>query len=158
MDELKEIMGTWLGDLAPWDAFATWTFNRIVTAVGAMFWAKHHIKWMEKAAQQRLYGFVAAERGGNGGLIHLHALIGNVKHMQFYCGEKLSPGNGSQKCCLTHAWPCGYANVFPYDPTLGAKYYVSKYVTKDLAEWDLFGLPTAPQTAFGHKGAEFIQN
>jgi hypothetical protein len=48
--------------------------------------------------------------------------------------------------------------VFPYDPKLGAKHYVSKYIAKDLAEWELFGLPIAPQTAFGHKGAEFTQN
>ena len=68
-EELKETMGNWLGELAPWDAFVTWTFDRIVTANGA--------------------------------------------------------------------------------------HYVSKYIAKDLAEWDLFGLPTAPQTAFGHKGAKF---
>ncbi len=167
-------MGNWLGDLAPWDAYATWTFNRIVIASGAMFWAKRHIEWLEKAASQHIYGFVAAERGKSGGLIHLHALLGNVKHMQFYCGEKkpssFGPGNPGvssngknsekkwarlHKCCLTHAWPCGYANVFPYDPVRGAKHYVSKYITKDLAEWDLFGLPTTSQTAFGHKGAEF---
>ncbi len=166
--EIKETMGAWLGELAPWDAFATWTFSRIVTANGAMHWARRHIDWLEQAAAQPVYGFVAAERGGNGGLIHLHALIGNVKHMQFFCGEKMPPTSAPgkaganksarlHKCCLTHAWPCGYARVFPYNPALGARHYVSKYVTKDLAEWDLFGLPTAPQTAFAHKGSEFLR-
>ena len=169
-------MGNWLGELAPWDAYATWTFSRIVTAHGAMFWAKRHIAWLEQAAAQHVYGFVAAEHGASGGLIHLHALLGNVKHMQMYCGEKkpssFGPGNPGvtfkgkksgkewarlHKCCLVHAWPCGYANVFPYNAALGAKHYVAKYITKDLAEWELFGFPAVPQTAFGHKGAEFTQ-
>lgn len=154
-EELKETMGNWLGELAPWDAFVTWTFGRIVTANGAMFWGKRHLKWLEKAAEQPVYGFVAAEKGGNGGLIHLHGLLGNVKHMNFYCGNRLATGQFGNKCCLTHAWPCGYARVFPYNPKLGAKHYVAKYITKDLAEWELFGLPIAPQTAFGHKGAKF---
>jgi hypothetical protein len=157
-EELTEIMGTWLGDLAPWDAYATWTFSRIVSAHGAMFWAKQHIAWLQRAAEVPVYGFVAAERGGSGGLVHLHALLGNVKHMQFFCGEKPTLRDFKQKCCLVHAWPCGYARVFPYDPTLGAKHYVAKYISKDLAEWDLFGLPLTTQTAFAHKGAEFTQN
>ena len=156
-EELKQEMGAWLGGLAPWDAFATWTFSRIVTAQGAMFWAKRHITWIEKAAEQPVYGFVAAERGGSGGLIHLHALLGNVKHMQIFCGLKKKADAWKEKCCLVHAWPCGYARVYPYNPALGAKFYVSKYITKDLAEWQLFGLPIAPQTAFAHKGSEFSQ-
>ena len=155
--EVKQEMGNWLGELAPWDAFATWTFDRIVTANGAMFWAKRHLQWIEKAAEQLVYGFVGAERGQSGGLIHLHALLGNVKHMHFYCGKRFPRGMWGQKCCLTHAWPCGIALVRPYDPQLGAKHYVAKYITEDLAEWDLFGLPTSPQSAFGHKGTEFTQ-
>lgn len=42
---------------------------------------------------------------------------------------------------MTHAWPCGYARVLPYDPELGARYYVGKYVMKHLAECELFGFP-----------------
>jgi hypothetical protein len=157
-EDLKTEMGNWLGEVAAWDAYATWTFNRIITVNGAMFWAKRHIKWLEKAAEQKVYGFVAAEKGLSGGLIHLHALLGNVKHMQIFCGNILAAEFWGQKCCLTHAWPCGYARVFPYDPLLGAKHYVGKYITKDLAEWELFGLPLATQTAFTHKGSEFWKN
>jgi hypothetical protein len=41
---------------------------------------------------------------------------------------------------MTHSWLGGYARVLPYDPALGAKHYVSKYVIKGhLAEWDLLG-------------------
>jgi hypothetical protein len=155
--EIKETMGDWIGELAPWDVFGTWTFSRIVSAAGAMAQAKTHFKWVQKVAGQSIYGFYAAERGESGGLIHLHGLLGNVKHLQIFCGKKLPPGMQGKRCCLVHAWRCGYARVFPYDPKLGAKHYVSKYITKDLAEWDLFGLPTAPQTAFAHKGSEFTQ-
>jgi hypothetical protein len=152
--ELTEEMGNWLGQF-PWDAFATWTFARPATTNAAMFWAKKHISWLEKAAEQRVYGFVATDKGQNGGLIHLHALLGNVKHMQFFCGRRYPPNEWGQKCCLTHAWPCGYARVYPYDPALDAKHYVAKYVAKDSAEWDIFGDPTVSQTAFAHKGSEF---
>jgi hypothetical protein len=131
------------------------SFDRIVTANGAMFWAKRHLKWLEKAAEQPVYGFVGTERGKSSGLIHLHGLLWNVKHMNFFCGNLLSRGQFGQKCCLVHAWPCGYAPGFLTIQRLGAKHYVSKYIAKDLAEWDLFGLPTAPQTALGHKGATF---
>jgi hypothetical protein len=156
--QIIEEMGTWLGQLAPWDAFATWTFSRIVTPFGAMQQAAKHLTWMEKAAGQPVYGFYSAERGKNGGLIHIHALLGNVKHMAIHCGQKLAAGVWQQKCCLTHAWHCGYARVFPYNPALGAKHYVAKYILKEAAEWDLFGLPMHTQTAFAHKGAEFVPN
>jgi len=49
---------------------------------------------------------------------------------------------------MLHAWPAGIARVLPYDPKKGAAYYVGKYVSKDLAEWELFGFPAAPQLSF----------
>jgi hypothetical protein len=35
--------------------------------------------------------------------------------------------------------------VLRYDPALGAKHYVTKYVVKRLAEWELYGFPASPQ-------------
>jgi hypothetical protein len=104
-EELKETMGNWLGELAPWDAFVTWTFDRIVTANGAMFWAKRHLKWLEKAAEQPVYGFVGAEKGKGGGLIHLHGLLGNVKHMNFFCENRLLRGQFGQSAALSMPGP-----------------------------------------------------
>lgn len=138
-------MGTWLGELAPWDVFATWTFARPVTVNGAMYQARRHLAVLEKRAELPLYGFVAAERGDRGGLIHLHALLGNVGVLKPYCGDRLRPGEWGKPCCMVHSWPCGIARVLPYDPQLGAKHYVSKYVVKSLAEWELFGFPAVPQ-------------
>ena len=143
--ELKEAMGTWLGQLAPWDVFSTWTFSRPVQVAGAMFWARRHLRWLEKAAAQPVYGFVGVERGEVGGLLHVHALVGNVSHLRKYCGARLAPGQWARKCCMVHAWPCGHARILRYDPEQGASYYVSKYVSKRLAEWELFGFPALPQ-------------
>lgn len=143
--ELKEEMGTWLGQLAPWDVFSTYTFSHLVKTGGAMFWAKRHLRWLEERAQQPIYAFVGVERGKTGGLLHLHALLGNVGHLKACCEVRLAPGKWGRGCCMLHAWPCGYARVFPYDPHLGARFYVSKYVSKRLAEWDLIGFPASPQ-------------
>jgi hypothetical protein len=146
-DVLKELMGDWLGKLAPWNAFGTWTFSKPVNVDGAMYMGRRHLGWIEAVAGVPIYAFVAAEKGDVGGLIHLHSLIGNVAHLKPWCGEKLPPGKWRASCCLLHAWPCGYARVFPYDPALGAKHYVSKYVCGQLAEWDLLGFPAIPQPA-----------
>jgi hypothetical protein len=146
-EELKQAMGEWLGQLAPWDVFATWTFSRSVTVDGAMFWARRHLRRLEEMAAQRVYSFVGVERGETGGLLHLHALVGNVGHLRAFCGLRLASGEWRHDCCMTHSWPVGYARVFPYNPKLGAKFYVSKYVAKRLAEWELIGFPATPQSS-----------
>jgi hypothetical protein len=94
----------------------------------------------EKAATERLQAFLATERGGTGGLLHLHALVAGITHLRAFCGVCLPREAWGRKCCMVHAWPCGHARVFPYDPALGARHYVSKYVIKGhLAEWTLLG-------------------
>ena len=144
-EQLKEAMGDWLGKLAPWDVFSTWTFSRPVTLNGAMYWGRRHIQWLEKTAGQPIYAFVGAERGDRGGLLHLHGLVGNVAHLKPYCGIRQNPGTWGLKCCMLHAWPAGIARVLPYDPARGAAYYVGRYISKRLAEWELFGFPAVPQ-------------
>jgi hypothetical protein len=56
-----------------------------------------------------------------------------------FCGERLAPSEWNRRCCWVHGWPCGYARIYPYDPAKGARFYLSKYVTKALANWDLIG-------------------
>lgn len=168
-DIRREVMGTWLGQLAVWTHFCTWTFSRPVTVAAAMHFGGTHLRWLarwdvdtecgetvrrdkgepdgrkderarQKAAKKRLQAFLATERGETGGLIHLHALVAKITHVQPFCGVRLPDGEWGVKCCMVHSWPCGYARVIPYDPGLGAKHYVSKYVIKGhLAELDLVG-------------------
>jgi len=102
-----------------------------------------------------LYAFVGVEEGGVGGLVHVHALVDGVASLKAFCGDRsvrlrdqvrqLRKGHLPFRCCMTHAWPRGIARVFPYDPTKGAAYYVSKYITKRLAEWELIELPATPE-------------
>jgi hypothetical protein len=174
-DVRRELMGSWLGELANYTHFCTWTFSRPVTVAGAMDFGKKHLRFLarwdvdterggtvsdflklnryrdvyeqrkderarQKAARKRLQAFLATERGETGGLVHLHALVAKITHLRAFCGIHLPEGTWGVKCCMLHSWPCGYARVFPYDPALGAKHYVSKYVIKGhLGEWDLLG-------------------
>jgi len=169
-DIRRELMGTWLGELAVWTQFCTWTFSRPVTVAAAMHFGRKHLRWLarwdvdaergrpvdnryqgererrkderarENAARKRLQAFLATERGETGGLIHLHALAAKIAHLRAFCRARLPDGEWGAKCCMLHSWPCGYARVFPYDPLLGAKHYVSKYVIKGyFAEWELLG-------------------
>ena len=146
-DTLKEIMGSWLHRLAPWDAFATGTWSRPVSLDGVLYGVRRYLRLVEGRARVPIFAFVAVERGDTGGLLHVHALIGNVAHLKPFCGQRLLAGQRGLACCLVHAWPWGYARVFSYDPSLGASHYLAKYITKQLAEWDLIGFPALPQRA-----------
>jgi hypothetical protein len=76
-----------------------------------------------------LVWFYATEYGRLGRL-HVHALTLNtgVLPLARLGGEWFQPeGTGAR----------GYARIFPYDPRLGAAHYVSKYITKDLADYDI---------------------
>ena len=122
--------------------------------------------------RKRVQAFVGVQEGGVGGLVHLHALVDGVDSLKVYCGGRLTlpeqvkqgrpmsyaeqvqqsmkptVGPGAPRwpllsCCMVHAWPRGTARVFPYDPSKGAAYYVAKYITKRLAEWELLGFAAA---------------
>ncbi len=144
-DVLKEIMGSWLHRLAPWDVFFTGTWSRPVTLDGVLYGTRRYLRLVEKWAGVPIYAFIGVERGDKGELLHVHALIGNVGQLQPFCGKRLEASKWGLGCCLLHGWPWGYARVLPYDPSLGAARYVSKYITKRLAEWELIGFPAAPQ-------------
>jgi hypothetical protein len=127
----------------PWDWFATLTFAREgLTANGAQYWFRRYLDAAGKAGACVPYAFRADEYGPLYGRYHLHALVGNVSHLPIYCGDRLPKGKWGEDCCAVHRWPCGIARIFPYDPTLGARYYLSKYVVKELANWELIGFDT----------------
>jgi hypothetical protein len=147
-DVQKELMGSWLEHLVPWDVFFTGTWSSRVTVDGVLYGTKNFLRRVEQWAGVSVYAFFGVERGDKGDLLHVHALIGNVAHLTPFCGKRLSPGKRGLNCCLLHAWPWGYARAYPYDPALGAAHYVCKYVVKDLAEYELIGFPASPQRAF----------
>ena len=147
-DTMKEQMGSWLQHLAPWDVFFTGTWSRPITLDGVLYGTRRYLKMIEKWAGIPIYAYFGVERGDKGHLLHVHALMGNVGHLKCFCGTRMAQGKWGLDCCLLHGWPWGYARAERYDPNKGAARYVSKYVTKRLAEYDLVGFPAVPQSAF----------
>lgn len=72
-----------------------------------------------------MFWFYGVEHGEKFGRLHLHALTGNTERLPVYVMREL--------------WRSGWSHVKPYDPRKGASYYITKYVTKELAEWDISG-------------------
>jgi hypothetical protein len=124
----------------PWDWFVTLTFARgEITPFGAQHMFKRYLREIGQAGAAEPYAFRADEYGPRTGRLHLHALIGNVGHLQFFCGQKLPKNTWGERCCWLHRWYCGHARIFPYDPALGARFYLSKYVVKALGEYEFIG-------------------
>ncbi len=78
---------------------------------------------IEQDAGARLFWFYGIEYGEKFGRLHIHALTGNTDPIpEMILGER---------------WKAGWARCEVYDPNQGAAGYVAKYMTKDLAEWDI---------------------
>ena len=95
--ELKSEMGNWLQTLAPWDSFFTGTWKRPVTLDGVLYGMRRYLKKIEAMAGVPVYAYFGVERGNKGGLLHVHALIGNISHVRNYCGDKKQEGPCSRK-------------------------------------------------------------
>jgi hypothetical protein len=69
--------------------------------------------------------FMAVERFAHGDFTHIHALINGV--------------GGLTYCQIGEIWfnRFGRVQVEGYDPGKGANYYLTKYVVKDVCDWDL---------------------
>lgn len=135
-----ELYGAFLEELScryPFDWFGTFTFSEPVSPATAHYWFRRYLAWAKGLTEP--YAFRADEYGPGGGRLHLHALVGNVAHLAPYCGESLPPRQWGCSCCWLHRWPCGYARILPYDPTKGARYYVAKYVSKTLGDYEFIG-------------------
>ncbi len=78
---------------------------------------------LELDSRARLFWFYGVEYGERLGRLHLHALTGNT--------ERIPP------MVMQQHWQAGWCRPLVYDPRQGAAGYVAKYVTKDLADWDI---------------------
>ncbi len=74
---------------------------------------------------QSPFWFRADEFGEQLGRLHFHALIGGVRSLTV---ETIKP-----------AWREGFSVVREYDPDLRVAHYLTKYVRKDLADYDMSG-------------------
>jgi hypothetical protein len=120
--QLRRAWGEYLEGL-PWDHYATLTFRRWS---GEDFARRAFGSWARRLGQEAgmpLLWFVGFERGHQLGRLHLHALLGNTRDIS--------------RCFLEKTWVSGFSHIVPYLPSHGAAYYVTKYVTKELLEYDV---------------------
>ncbi len=150
--QVTETFGGWLSGLAPWMWFCTLTFSQPVNPSTARYWFDKYLQKIEDAVnspsvdsantfgrRKEIRAFRGDELSPQRGRLHIHSLIADVEGLSIFCGVKLPPTKWGRRCCWTHAWPCGYARILPYDPKRGASYYVSKYVANPIGDWELYG-------------------
>jgi len=136
--DLKQAWGNWMTDLgdqnAGWDWYATLTFRDRSDEEMKRGWTRVGLKYSERAWK----GFMDVLRACRGigeptwvacreyqrdrGVPHYHALIGGVGHLR-----------------RDEAWRWwfdryGINRILPYDRSLGAGFYLCKYVTKELGD------------------------
>ena len=138
--KLSTAVGEWLGRY-PWDAWCTLTFRAgNFTTEAATRAADNLLEWLRREGAPDVTYFIGHEVGGLGGRLHLHGLLGQL--------PPIDTRRGIWKFWYKRY---GRAQVLPYDPERGAAYYVSKYVSKGLAEWDFdltgWSRPASPQTS-----------
>jgi hypothetical protein len=121
---LSDAWGVFLGPYH-WDWFVTLTFAGDVKTFTARNRCNAWLRSLECAAGQPIFWFRGDECGNRFGKFHMHLLIGNVAHLHRFSWMK--------RWELRNGW----ARIFKFDPTLGASYYVAKYVTKQFGEWEL---------------------
>ena len=132
--QLREALASWLNRYH-WDWFCTLSFN---LPVKDTITAKRHFKrWIDKDVQpyvaQSVRYFVCVERFSHWDGCHLHSLV-SVGYEDTLYGRMnylILP--------FWNAWRRGHgaARIVLYEPYRGAIYYLTKYVTKDIYDWDI---------------------
>ena len=133
---VNEAMGEWLGTMAVWDWYCTFTFRDPCSArypnwtqIGVKAannalnkWNAHIVNLLDWETTGGNPEWVACMEPQDRGVPHWHILAGNVGHLR--------------RLDEVDWWyeHYGIARVFKYDPELGARYYVGKYVTKRLSD------------------------
>ena len=143
----KEV-GDWLTGLSSWDVWLTVT-SREPRSLPA--WRRGLTRYIDKV--EATSSFWGVEHGSRHGRLHAHALLGwDAKEAQQlgpeWSGilgweEDREPGRGNDLVMpsIRELWRLAYtrfgrSHVDRYDPNQGAGHYVSKYVSKQLTDWD----------------------
>lgn len=124
---VKRAWGEHLGRY-PWDHFLTLTFRReSIPDFARRAWLSY-VRRVEQLAGMPLVWFYGTEYGSLGRL-HLHALTLNT--------GQVSIAQLHREWFQSAPLPRGLTKIAVYSPLLGAAHYVAKYVTKDLADYDV---------------------
>jgi len=119
-----EIVGEWLNSY-PWDMWATFTFRyNVKDTINAKKYFKRFVADVFFKQGRNISYFAGVEYHKNGGT-HIHALLGRT--------------SGCRYKDIGQLWfkRYGYAYVEQYRPALGARYYLTKYIAKDLSDYDI---------------------
>jgi len=127
--DLRQVWGDWISGLAEWEWFVTMTFrdperNGTWTKPG---WGHAKRAWREfQKTIQPLLGDLTwvrcFEMQKERGVPHIHALVAGIQgvrrmDMVDWCYRQY-----------------GIARILPYNPKLGAGYYLCKYLTKEMSD------------------------
>lgn len=117
---LRQAFGEWLGRYN-WTWWSTWTFRDEVSPLSAK---KVFARFIVRTCPGSWY-FLAVEWHRWRDSVHCHALVGGVE--------------GVRRLSVMDEWyrRYGIARIVEYNPKLGARYYLTKYITKELADWDV---------------------
>jgi hypothetical protein len=126
-EKLKMEMGAWLNTY-DWDMWGTMEFDKDLILKDTIRAKRHFATWIKndihKPGRTVSY-FMAVERFADNIRTHIHFLLNGVGDMQY-------KQVGQPWWERYH----GYAYIEKYDPLLGANHYITKYVTKELCDWD----------------------
>jgi len=136
--ELKQAWGDFVDQVGNrkgnWDWFATLTFRDRSEEEQARGWTKAGWNYTERACNRfltalgdlkglhDLWWFKAREYQAWRGVPHYHLLIGGVGELR----------RDEMWSWWFHRY--GFARILPYDRQLGARFYLCKYVTKELGD------------------------
>lgn len=129
LSESVALVDAWADGLlgrAWFDWFVTLTFRHNVSSERASAAWSTWARWVRRKQGYRPEWFRVAERT-LAGRIHFHALVGHCAAVR--------------RLSALDFWRdlYGFGQVMPYDPELGARYYLSKYAVKEAAgdglEW-----------------------
>lgn len=132
--KLRSAYAGWIASFRQWSHYCTFTFrlerNRNLHVEGAFI-----LRNLWAAADVGCTAWLASEFGRVGGRYHLHGLVASDDHGLW---------NLEQQWRDTRGW-CNLKTIKsgPDGRSLGAARYISKYITKDHAEYDVFGEPKA---------------
>lgn len=117
--EISRAFGDWLNRYK-WDWWATFTFRRDIGPAGAKKSLTRFLSQQKRGATW----FQALEWHRYRDSVHIHSLVGNVSDLR--------------RLSVMDEWfkKYGIARIWPYQEEKGARYYLSKYIIKELADWD----------------------
>lgn len=98
-----------------WDWFVTLTFADFPKSYTAINRFNRWLIYLQRKERRRI-GFYCAMEFTMQGVPHFHALMGNLARVR--------------RLTWKDNWKYGYARIYPYDPKLGANYYLTKYCVK----------------------------